>query len=152
MDGLGQRGTRARAGAEDRRARSRPRNKNRDHRHLRRLRESLNTMRDGVFQGGQGRQLSGQPPEGLRAGHGRRTGRGAQNIWKQTQAHTSEEAPSRTTEDPAQKDEKTTGRGGPRGPRQELGLRVQRVQKGARGQQARTCRALRFQISKVIVA
>ena len=56
---------RARAEAEERRARGRPRGRNRESRLLRRLQESPNTVR-GVFQGGQGRQLGGQPPEGFR--------------------------------------------------------------------------------------
>ena len=103
----------ARAGAEVREARSRPRSRDRHHRLRRRLQESLNTMRDGVRQGGQGRQLSGQPTEGLSSRHGRGAGPHAQHSWKPTRAHASEETRSRTTEDTAQKDRKPLEGEGP---------------------------------------
>ena len=52
--GLGERGARARAGAEERGMRGRPRGRNRDHGLRKRLQESLHTRRDGILQSGQG--------------------------------------------------------------------------------------------------
>ena len=48
--------------------RDRPRGRDRDHRFRRRFQESLNIMRNRGFQSGEGGQLRGQTPEGLRAG------------------------------------------------------------------------------------
>ena len=59
--GLGERRARARAGAEERSGAGRTAG------------IGTEAMRDGVFQSGQERQLLGQPPERLTAGHDRRT-------------------------------------------------------------------------------
>ena len=112
--------------------------------------ESVDTMCDSSFQGGQGGQLSGQPSEGPSAGYDRGPGPNAQNSWKQTPAHASEETRPRKTERTAL--EETTGGRGPRAPGRNLDSGSRESGRAASGQQARIFQALRFQISRVMLA
>ena len=144
--GLGQRRAGARAGAKVHKARNIPRGWDRDHRFRRRFQESLNITRNRDFQIGEGGLLRGQTAEGLcgtwpspRTKHGKR-----QRTVKS----------ARLREDRVQKRETggTTQEGKPgesgQAPGRNYDSGSRESGRAASGQQARICRALRFQISR----
>ena len=141
--GLGQRRAGARARAEVRETRDRPRGRDRDRRIRRRFQESLNAMRNRGFQSGEGGQLRGQAAVGLRAGP-----------WpssrKEHRKRLRTDKSTRHKEDTVQEGKSRDARR--RAPDRGYDSGSRESGRAASGQQAQIWRALRFPISRVMLA